>query len=52
MLEGDTYRRFALEELVVGEYEHKDDVYNVHYTRWSWFEDYGKCDYSQDCLEI
>ena len=34
---------------LVGEYEHKDDVYNVHYTKGGpWFEDYAKCDYSQD----
>ena len=34
---------------LVGEYEHKDDVYNVHYTKGRpWFEDYAKCDYSQD----
>ena len=34
---------------LVGEYEHKDDVNNVHYTKGGpWFEDYAKCDYSQD----
>ena len=34
---------------LVGEYEHKDDVYNVHYTKGvPWFEEYAKCDYSQD----
>ena len=34
---------------LVGEYKHKDDVYNVHYTKGGpWFEDYAKCDYSQD----
>ena len=34
---------------LVGEYEYKDDVYNVHYTKGGpWFEDYAKCDYSQD----
>ena len=34
---------------LVGEYEHKDDVYNVHFTKGGpWFEDYAKCDYSQD----
>ena len=34
---------------LVGEYEHKDDVYNVHYTKGGpWFEEYAKCDYSQD----
>ena len=34
---------------LVGEYEHKDDVYNVHYTKGGpWFEDYAKCDYSED----
>jgi len=34
---------------LVDEYEHKDDVYNVHYTKGGpWFEEYAKCDYSQD----
>ena len=34
---------------LVGEYEHKDDVKNVHYTKGGpWFEDYKDCDYSQD----
>ena len=34
---------------LVGEYEHKEDVNNVHYTKGGpWFEDYAKCDYSQD----
>ena len=34
---------------LVGEYEHKDDVNNVHYTKGGpWFEEYAKCDYSQD----
>ena len=34
---------------LVGEYEHKDDIYNVHYTKGGpWFEEYAKCDYSQD----
>ena len=34
---------------LVGEYKHKDNVYNVHYTKGGpWFEDYAKCDYSQD----
>ena len=34
---------------LVGEYEHKEDVNNVHYTEGGpWFEEYAKCDYSQD----
>jgi len=34
---------------LVGEYEHKDDVNNVHYTKGGpWFEDYKDCDYAQD----
>ena len=34
---------------LVGEYEYKEDVNNVHYTKGGpWFEDYAKCDYSQD----
>ena len=34
---------------LVGEYEHKDDIYNVHYTKGGpWLEEYAKCDYSQD----
>ena len=34
---------------LVGEYEHKEDVNNVHYTKGGpWFEEYAKCDYSQD----
>ena len=34
---------------LVGEYEHKDEVKNVHYTKGGpWFEEYAKCDYSQD----
>ena len=34
---------------LVGEYEHKDDVNNVHYTKGGpWFEEYARCDYSQD----
>ena len=34
---------------LVGEYEHKDDVKNVHYTEGGpWFEQYKDCDYSQD----
>jgi len=34
---------------LVDEYEHKDDVKNVHYTKGGpWFEDYKDCDYSQD----
>ena len=34
---------------LVGEYEHKDDVKNVHYTKGGpWFEEYRNCDYSKD----
>ena len=34
---------------LVGEYEHKEDVNNVHYTKGGpWFDEYAKCDYSQD----
>ena len=34
---------------LVGEYEYKEDVNNVHYTKGGpWFEEYAKCDYSQD----
>ena len=34
---------------LVGEYEHKDDVKNVHYTKGGpCFEEYARCDYSQD----
>ncbi len=34
---------------LVGEYEHKEDVKNVHYTKGGpWFEEYAKCDYSKD----
>ena len=34
---------------LVGEYEHKEDVKNVHYTEGGpWFEDYRKCDYAED----
>ena len=34
---------------LVGEYEHKDDVKNVHYTKGGpWFEDYKECDYATD----
>ena len=34
---------------LVGEYEHKEDVKNVHYTEGGpWFEDYRECDYSKD----
>ena len=34
---------------LVGEYEHKDDVNNVHFTKGGpWFDEYAKCDYSQD----
>jgi hypothetical protein len=34
---------------LVGEYEFKEDVKNVHYTKGGpWFEEYKDCDYSQD----
>jgi len=34
---------------LVVEYEHKDDVKNVHYTKGGpWFEEYRECDYSKD----
>jgi len=34
---------------LVDEYEHKEDVKNVHYTKGGpWFEEYKNCDYSQD----
>ena len=34
---------------LVGEYEHKEDVKNVHYTEGGpWFEEYRNCDYSKD----
>ena len=34
---------------LVGEYEHKEDVKNVHYTEGGpWFTDYRECDYSKD----
>jgi len=34
---------------LVGEYEYKEDVKNVHYTEGGpWFEDYRECDYSKD----
>ena len=34
---------------LVGEYEHKEDVKNVHYTEGGpWFEEYKDVDYSQD----
>ena len=34
---------------LVGEYEHKDNVKNVHYTKGGpWFEEYRECDYSKD----
>ena len=34
---------------LVGEYEHKEEVKNVHYTKGGpWFEEYRDCDYSQD----
>ena len=37
---------------LVGEYEHKEDVKNVHYTEGGpWFPDYKDCDYSQDWFQ-
>ena len=34
---------------LVGEYEHKEDVKNVHYTEGGpWFDTYSTCDYSAD----
>ena len=34
---------------LVGEYEHNEDVKNVHYTEGGpWFKEYKDCDYSQD----
>jgi hypothetical protein len=34
---------------LVGEYEHKEDVKNVHYTEGGpWFTDYRECDYAED----
>ena len=34
---------------LVGEYEHKEDVKNVHYTEGGpWFTDYRECDYADD----
>ena len=34
---------------LVGEYEYKEDVKNIHYTEGGpWFEDYRECDYSKD----
>ena len=34
---------------LVGEYEHKEDVKNVHFTEGGpWFDDYKNCDYSKD----
>ena len=34
---------------LVGEYEHKEEVNNIHYTKGGpWFEEYRNCDYSQD----
>ena len=34
---------------LVGEYEHKEDVKNIHYTEGGpWFEEYRNCDYSKD----
>ena len=34
---------------LVGEYEYKENVNNIHYTKGGpWFEEYAKCDYSQD----
>ena len=34
---------------LVGEYEYKDDVKNVHYTKGGpWFEEYKDCDYAEE----
>ena len=34
---------------LVGEYEHKEDVKNVHFTEGGpWFDEYKNCDYSKD----
>ena len=34
---------------LVGEYEHKEDVKNIHYTEGGpWFMDYRECDYAED----
>ena len=34
---------------LVGEYDYKEDVKNVHYTKGGpWFEDYRECDYAND----
>ena len=34
---------------LVGEYDYKEDVKNVHYTEGGpWFEDYRECDYAND----
>ena len=34
---------------LVGEYEHKEDVKNVHFTEGGpWFDDYKNCDYAKD----
>ncbi len=34
---------------LVGEYEHKKDVKNIHYTEGGpWFTDYRECDYAED----
>ena len=34
---------------LVGEYEHKEDVKNIHFTEGGpWFDDYKNCDYSKD----
>ncbi len=36
-------------ELVSCEYEHKEDVKNVHFTEGGrWFDEYKNCDYSKD----
>ena len=58
-LELHQYKWLESEELIgdlplewnwlVGEYEHKDDVKNVHYTEGGpWFKEYKDCDYSKD----
>ena len=34
---------------LVGEYEKKDNVHNIHFTEGGpWFVDYSKCDYSDE----
>ena len=58
-LELHQYKWLESEELIgeiplewnwlVGEYEHNEDVKNVHYTEGGpWFKEYKDCDYSQD----